>query len=79
MREQKEPIWSHHSSPEFSYLRSADEFRSEVVAPISVQILYRGLYLRGLMACTGFLPAALLSSVVFGWHHVSLTSGAQVS
>lgn len=39
------------------------------VAPVVEELLFRGLVLRGLMLRTGFWPAAVVSSVLFGAFH----------
>ena len=41
-----------------------------VMAPVVEELLFRGLLLRGLMTRTGFWPATLVSSVLFGLVHV---------
>ncbi len=50
------------------------------VAPVLEELLFRGLVLRGLMLRTGFWPAAVLSSLVFGALHATAAdvSGAAV-
>lgn len=43
------------------------------VAPVVEELLFRGLVLRGLMLRTGFWPAAVVSSVLFGLLHAQAT------
>ena len=45
-----------------------------LVAPVVEELLFRGVVLRGLMLRTGFWPAAVLSSLVFGAFHATSTS-----
>ena len=46
------------------------------VAPVLEELLFRGLVLRGLMMRTGFWPAAVLSSVLFGLFHAQGTDAS---
>lgn len=48
------------------------------VAPVLEELLFRGLVLRGLMLRTGFWPAAVLSSVLFGLFHAQRTDASSV-
>ena len=44
-----------------------------LVAPVLEELLFRGVVLQGLMLRTGFWPASLVSSVVFGAFHATAT------
>jgi membrane protease YdiL (CAAX protease family) len=44
-----------------------------LVAPVLEELLFRGVVLRGLMLRTGFWPAAVVSSLVFGAFHATGT------
>lgn len=45
-----------------------------VLAPVTEEILFRGVFFGGLATRWGFFPAALASSVVFGGVHFSLSA-----
>ncbi len=45
-----------------------------VLAPVTEEIIFRGVFFGGLAARWGFLPAALGSSLVFGGVHFSLSA-----
>lgn len=47
-------------------------------APVLEELLFRGLVLRGVMLRTGFWPAAVLSSVLFGLFHAQGTDASSV-
>jgi membrane protease YdiL (CAAX protease family) len=48
------------------------------VAPVLEELLFRGLVLRGLMLRTGFWPAALASSTLFGLFHAQGSDASSV-
>jgi membrane protease YdiL (CAAX protease family) len=64
-----------------SFLRAAEPaalvvlaVAAVLVAPVLEELLFRGVILRGLMLRTGFWPAAVVSSVVFGLFHATGTA-----
>jgi len=50
-------------------------FSAVIVAPLTEELLFRGLILRGLTRRYGFLPAALVSSALFALSHLNLVQG----